>query len=66
MAAKTEISARRTARSYSAGQRLYCTRCGSEIEIVTPCTCSPPDQVLRCCGQDMEPATGQNVHINVE
>lgn len=40
------------------GQRLQCSRCGSEIEIVTPCPCDPPDQVFRCCGEPMLPAEG--------
>ena len=42
-------------RDLKAGQRLVCDECGSEIEIVQPCTCNPPDQVLRCCGKDMQP-----------
>lgn len=54
------------ARDLKAGQRLICAKCGSEIEIVQPCTCNPPDQVLRCCGQDMQPTTGQDVHVGVE
>jgi hypothetical protein len=53
-------------RDLKAGQRLHCAKCGSEIEIVQPCTCNPPDQVLRCCGQDMRPTVGQDVHVGVE
>jgi hypothetical protein len=53
-------------RSFPAGQRLYCAKCGSEIEIVQPCTCDPPDQVLRCCGEAMRPAIGNNAHVGVE
>ena len=53
-------------RDLKAGQRLHCSKCGSEIEIVQPCTCNPPDQVLQCCGRDMEPTVGQDVHVGVE
>jgi hypothetical protein len=51
---------------YPAGQRLFCEKCGSEIEIISPCTCNPPDQVLRCCAQDMKPSTGRDVHVSAE
>jgi hypothetical protein len=51
---------------YPAGQRLTCSSCGSEIEIIGPCTCDPPDQVFRCCGRDMEATPGRDIHINVE
>ena len=53
-------------RSLKAGQRLACAKCGSEVEIVQPCPCNPPDMVLRCCGQDMQPTVGQDVHVGVE
>lgn len=52
--------------SYEKGQRLACAQCQSEIEIISPCTCDPPDQVLRCCGEPMRPTTGVGVNINVE
>ena len=52
--------------SYSTGQRLHCEKCGSEIEIITACTCKPPDQVLQCCGEDMTPSTGREVHVSAE
>jgi len=42
--------------AFPAGQHLRCIQCGSEIQIVKPCTCQPPDQILRCCGKDMQPA----------
>ena len=51
---------------YPVGQRLHCSRCDSEIEIINPCTCNPPDQVLRCCGQNMTPTIGRNIHLGVE
>jgi hypothetical protein len=51
---------------YPAGQRLHCTKCGSEIEILNPCVCDPPDMVLQCCNRDMQPQTGQNVHVSSE
>jgi hypothetical protein len=51
---------------YPVGQRLRCSKCDSEIEIINPCTCNPPDQVLRCCGQDMTPTIGRNIHLGVE
>ncbi len=50
--------------SLDKGQRLYCRKCQSEIEIINPCTCNPPDQIFRCCGQDMTPMIGANVHLN--
>lgn len=46
-----------TAAAFPAGQRLVCDQCGAEIEIIKPCTCQPPDQVLRCCGKEMRPGT---------
>jgi hypothetical protein len=46
-----------TQAAFPAGQRLRCDHCGSEIEIIKPCTCQPPDQILRCCGRDMHPAS---------
>ncbi len=48
------------------GQRLVCSQCESEIEIVNPCSCEPRDQVLKCCGQDMVPAGGRTVNLGVE
>jgi hypothetical protein len=53
-------------RTFEKGQRLYCRKCGSEIEIISPCTCEPPDQVLRCCGEAMTPSIGVSVNLNVE
>jgi hypothetical protein len=50
----------------NAGQRLHCEKCGSEVEIIQPCTCSPSDMSLRCCGQDMRPTVGQDVHVSAE
>lgn len=52
--------------AYEQGQRLYCAACHSEIEIVSPCTCNPPDQQFLCCGRPMAPSTGASVHVNVE
>jgi hypothetical protein len=51
---------------YERGQRLACPICGSEIEILNPCTCHPSDQSFRCCGQEMRPTTGVSVNVNVE
>ena len=48
------------------GQRLCCQQCDSEIEIISPCGCQPPDQVLKCCGQDMIPSVGRAVNLGVE
>ncbi|WZO96779.1 hypothetical protein EP7_003784 [Isosphaeraceae bacterium EP7] len=48
------------------GQRLGCTKCGSEIEIIVPCTCKPPDQKLSCCGRPMSRLTGNSIHVSVE
>jgi hypothetical protein len=49
---------------YERGTRLYCRTCKSEIEVISPCTCDPPDQVLRCCGADMLPTTGVAVNLD--
>ncbi len=46
-----------TQAAFPAGQKLQCGSCGSEIEILKPCSCQPPDQVLKCCGKDMVPST---------
>jgi len=51
---------------YPAGQRLHCPECKSEVEIINPCPCNPPDMVLRCCGQDMTPIPGKDVHVGDE
>jgi hypothetical protein len=53
------------ARRYERGQRLYCRQCGSEIEILSPCGCTPADQEFRCCGEPMQPSTGASVNVNV-
>jgi len=52
--------------AYERGQRLYCRQCQSEIEIISPCTCNPPDQEFRCCGEPMRPSTGASVNVNVQ
>ncbi len=52
--------------NYPIGQRLVCEACRAEIEIINPCTCTPPDQVLQCCGKPMVPSTGNTVNIGVE
>lgn len=52
--------------AFEKGQRVVCERCGSEIEVVNPCTCDPPDQEFKCCGEAMRPAVGAEVHLNVE
>lgn len=52
--------------SYKEGQRLYCQTCGSEIEIIIPCTGASPGHVLRCCGCDMRPEVGSAVHMESE
>ena len=49
----------------SVGMRLQCRKWGAEIEITTPDTCDPSDQVFRCCGQDMEPAPRENADVGV-
>jgi hypothetical protein len=61
MATKSAKSAR-----LSVGQRLYCVKCGSEIEVINPSTCDPPHQVFRCCDQDMKLSVGRDVHVGVE
>ena len=49
---------------YRAGQRLHCSNCQSEVEIISPCTCQPSQFVLQCCGQDMKPLPGKDVHLD--
>lgn len=67
MATDPDSTAGRTkGESYPAGQRLHCQSCGSEVEIINPCTCEPSDLVLQCCGREMTPDTGKNVHVGVE
>lgn len=56
----------RSGAGFEQGQRLTCDACQSEIEIISPCTCDPPDQEFRCCGQPMRPSVGRAVHLNVE
>ena len=52
--------------NHKEGQRLYCQACGSEIEIIVPCTGVSPGHVLRCCGRDMTPEVGGAVHMDSE
>jgi hypothetical protein len=52
--------------TYHEGQRLYCKTCGSEIEVIVPCTGASPGQVIRCCGHDMTPEVGRTVHTESE
>jgi hypothetical protein len=66
MATKVEATNASNAVALPAGQRLHCPRCGSEIEIINPCPCNPPDQVMRCCGKDMVPTSTGNVHLGDE
>jgi hypothetical protein len=51
---------------HKAGTRLYCRKCGSEIEILTPCTGASSGQVFQCCGQDMSQQVGHSVHLESE
>jgi hypothetical protein len=53
-------------RSHKEGQRLYCHSCGSEIEIIIPCTGASRGQVLQCCGRDMTVEVGHAVHLESE
>ena len=53
-------------RAFVMGQRLYCPKCGLEIEIINPCSGPSSGQVLRCCGQDMSPEVGASVHLESE
>lgn len=48
------------------GVRLQCQSCGSEIEIITPCGCNPPDQQFRCCGEMMVPASSTPQRLQSE
>lgn len=63
MGSRSESSSRKQM-PFERGQRLYCPQCRSEIEIVSPCPAEAPDQVFRCCGQDMRPSTGVSVNVN--
>jgi uncharacterized protein (DUF983 family) len=62
MTARSQEATPKT-RPYARGQRLYCPKCGLEIEIINPCTGPTSGQVLRCCGQDMTPQVGSSVHM---
>jgi hypothetical protein len=53
-------------RHYKQGVRLYCPTCGSEIEILNPCTGASAGQVFWCCGQDMAPEVGHATHLESE
>jgi hypothetical protein len=53
-------------RPHKEGVRLYCRKCGSEIEIITPCTGASPGQIFQCCGQDMTPGIGHSTHLESE
>jgi hypothetical protein len=53
-------------RTYKEGQRVYCHTCGSEVEVIVPCTGASSGQVLRCCGQEMTPEVGTSVHLDSE
>jgi hypothetical protein len=53
-------------RHYKQGVRVYCRSCGSEIEIINPCTGASPGQVFRCCDQDMTPEVGHSSHLESE
>jgi hypothetical protein len=53
-------------RPYKQGTRLYCQKCGSEIEILTPCTGASPGQIFQCCGQDMTRQIGGSSHLESE
>jgi hypothetical protein len=51
---------------HKGGERLYCPKCGSEIEIITPCTGASPGQVFQCCGLEMKQQVGHSVHLESE
>jgi hypothetical protein len=63
MATRTEPTSAPASISSPKGQRLQCQKCGSEIEIINPCTCNPPDQQFRCCGEDMVPTSTGNMNV---
>jgi hypothetical protein len=56
----------RSGKGWEKGTRLYCSICGSEIEILNPSASRAPDQVFRCCGRDMQPTTEVCVHFDSE
>lgn len=43
---------------FAGGQHFQCPVCGSEIQVIKPCPCDPPNQDFRCCGEAMVPAEG--------
>ncbi len=51
----TQAAPEAKGKAYAAGTYLRCPVCHSEVQIVKPCGCHPPDQVIRCCNRDMEP-----------
>jgi hypothetical protein len=51
-------------RGHEKGQRLYCHKCRSEVEIINPCTCTPSTMILKCCGEPMKPEVGVSVNLD--
>jgi hypothetical protein len=51
--------------AYQPGEHLQCRRCGAEIEIITPCSGSPPVQSFVCCGEEMTPTEDLMPHLNI-
>lgn len=66
MAFKVEATNASNQVELPAGQRLQCRKCGSEIEIINPCTCHPSDQSFMCCGKPMTPTSTGSVHLGDE
>jgi hypothetical protein len=66
MLTKNKTRSARPASAYPAGMRLRCDVCGAEIDIVSPCICEPPNQVFRCCGEDMIPYLRWTPQVGVD
>jgi hypothetical protein len=63
MNARSQISTR-PGTAYERGQRLYCPRCGSEVEILNPSNTTSPSMILLCCGEEMRATTEVAVHLS--
>lgn len=66
MATRIEATNASNRVEHPAGERLQCRNCGSEIEIINPCTCKSSNQSFMCCGMPMIPTMTGNIHLGDE
>lgn len=63
---RSENPTRDRSPGFEKGQRLYCSACRSEVEVLNPSTNVDADQRFLCCGVEMVTNTGVRVGLNVE